>query len=216
ASVSGRVALDGCTVHVHDAWEDFVNLAVPELVRDTRRTILGVPLLSKGAVAGVIILPRSRVEPFTKRQIALVETFAEQAVIAIENARSFEAEQVSNRELQESLQQQTATADVLKVISRSTFDLQAVLDTLVGAAARLCEADMAQISRPTDAGHYVAAKYGFSPEYLEHHKALTVALGRGSLTGRVLLEGKPVQIPDVLADPEYTDLESQRLGGYRT
>ena len=131
ASVSGRVAIDGCTVHVHDAWEDSVNLAVPELVRDIRRTILGVPLLSKGAVAGVIILPRSRVEPFTKRQIALVETFAEQAVIAIENARLFEAEQISKRELQESLQQQAATADVFKVISRSTFDLQAVLDTLV-------------------------------------------------------------------------------------
>ena len=119
------------------------------------------------------------------------------------------------RELDDARQQQAATADVLKVISRSTFDLQAVLNTLTESATRLCEADMAAITRQKGTAHYWATSYGFPPELSEYLKSIPLEPGRGSVVGRTLLEGKTVNIRDVLVDPEYTLLEFQRSAGYR-
>jgi len=136
-------------------------------------------------------------------------TFADQAVIAIENARLL-------NELRQSLQQQTATADVLKVISRSAFDLRTVLQTLVESAARLCDADKASISRERDGALYRAETYGFSREFLDYVQDFPIKPDRGSASGRALLQGQVVHIADATADPEYTLTDVRRLGGYRT
>jgi signal transduction histidine kinase len=170
------------------------------------RSIISVPMAKDDVAIGAMTIYRREVRPFTEKQVELVGNFAAQAVIAIENTRLL-------NELRESLDQQTATADVLKVISRSTFDLQTVLNTLTESAARLCEADMAQIMRPKGEGFYSAANFGHTPEYSDFIRNFTFLAGRGSVTGRVLLEGKPIQIADVLADSEYN---VPKLGGFRT
>ena len=173
------------------------------------RTLLAVPMVKDNELIGAFGLNRQQVRPFTDKQIALVKNFAAQAVIAIENARLL-------NELRQSLEQQTATADVLKVISRSRFDLQTVLNTMLSSAARLCQANHSFIFLRENDAYQLAVGSGDIPEWIGYLKEQTIKPGRGTVAARAVLEGRTVHIPDVLADSEYTFLEAQKRGGFRT
>jgi len=212
----GRALVEGRIVQILDVLADPEYTYREGPMLSGTRTIVGVPLMREGTPIGVITLQRRSVHAFTEKQIDLVSTFADQAVIAIENARLFDEVQTRTRDLSESLQQQTATADVLKIISRSAFDLRTVLQTLIESAARFCDADKATILREKDGAFFRTETYGFSREFMDYVKDVPIKAERGSASGRALLEGRIVHIPDVTADPEYTLVETQRLGDYRT
>ena len=179
------------------------------------RSAVAVPMLRDGLPIGCIAVGRAETGLLADKQVELLKTFADQAVIAIENVRLFDEVQVRTAELSESLQQQTATADVLKVISRSAFDLQNVLDTLAESAAHLCDADIADFYRLVDDGFQWTTTFSRDPEAAPAHTKIMRQPGRGSVSGRVLLERKTVHVPDFEADPAFTFTEVARQRGVR-
>ena len=219
-SVTGRAVTDRQEIHVYEEVTD-LDTEFPESTIWERqrgfltRTRLAVPLLRKGAPLGAILIRRVESCPFTDKQIALLKTFADQAVIAIENVRLFKELQDRNRQLTESLEQQTATSEVLKVISRSTFDLQPVLDTLVENAARLCNASLAWMSR-MEGEHFITCAFTgeFPPEVRD--QLSPQALGRDQIMGRVLLDRRIIHVTDITEEPELQESRVPRLTNTRT
>ena len=216
--VTGRAIVDRATVHVADlqaAADEF-----PEGAAYARqyghKTTLAAPLLSEGNPIGAILIRRSEVRPFSKKQIALLETLADQAVIAIENTRLFEAEQASKRELKESLEYQTATSEVLSVISRSPTQLQPVLDTIARTSQRLCEADRSSVWRLVDGAFQVVATSDYSRAIADYMTREPVPADRSSLAGRCVLEKSTLHVHDRLNEPDLPPLPQSYATGART
>jgi two-component system NtrC family sensor kinase len=216
ATITGRVFMDGKPVHVADVQHDpEYNFGQAPTI-GAYRAVLAVPLMRDGAVEGVLLLGRPEPGPFSQRQIDLVQTFADQAVIAIENVRLFEEVQAKTSDLSESLQQQTATAEVLKVISRSAFDLDVVLNSLTRSAVELCNATYGAISLYRGGVLVFMAQTGCTPEFAELLWSHPAKLDRKSVTGRTGLLRTVVQVPDVMLDEDYDYHGGEIVGNYRS
>ena len=214
-SASGRVVSERATVHIPDI------LADPEYTRSElqkrggQRTVLGVPLMRKGMPIGVIALHRAKVRPFTDKQIDLVETFADQAVIAIENVRLFDDVQARTRELTESLDQQTATSEVLQVISSSPGDLEHVFKAMLENAVRLCEAKFGQLVRCEGDAFRAVAMHNPPPSFGElRRRAPVFRVNPGTTLGRAAAAKQTVQIVDVQAEAAYRDTPTDSSGAH--
>ncbi|HXA98810.1 MAG TPA: GAF domain-containing protein, partial [Candidatus Dormibacteraeota bacterium] len=214
-----RAALERRTIHIHDVQSD------PEYTYEGQhvapyRTVLVIPVLRAQELLGVIIIHRHEVRPFTDGQVALMETFADQAAIAIENARLLSELQARNADLTEALEQQTATSEILRVISRSPTDAQPVFDTIVASAARLCEAEFSAVARFEGGLLHLVAVNNMSPEETEaYHSLFPRPPLRDFVIGRAFVDGRPVHVDDVLTDPDYDPqtLEVlQRAAPYRS
>jgi GAF domain-containing protein/HAMP domain-containing protein len=217
-SVAGRAVVDGVPFQIEDlaqASEEELPVGRELQRRVGHHTALAVPLMREDHAIGAIQLWRMETRAFTEKQVALVKTFADQAAIAIENARLFAEVQARTRELQESLEYQTATSEVLNVISRSPSNIEPVLDAIAETAQRLCQSEHVFIMRLKDGLYHVAVAKNATPEQMAFLRANPFAADRGSVTGRVALERRTIHIADVLADPEYTKNVSGHRG-FRT
>jgi GAF domain-containing protein len=203
-TVVGRAAMNHDVVQITDAWTDPLYDKKKDAELGGVRSMIGVPLMHDGRPIGVIALARTRVEPFVEREIELVKNFADQAVIAIENARLLAELRQRTADLTESLEQQTATSSVFEVISRSAFDLQAVFETVAESSVRLCGADRAFILRFDGEMLRVVATHNAAPEFKNWVSQHPIRPGRHSAAARAGLERRTIHIPDALADPEYS------------
>jgi signal transduction histidine kinase/CHASE3 domain sensor protein len=204
ATIVGRTALEGRTVHVPDVLEDPEFTWFESQAKGHQRTVLGVPLLRGDAVIGVITLSRNTVRPFTDKEIELVTTFADQAVIAIENVRLFDAVQARTRELTEALEQQTATSAILRVISTSPTDVQPVFETIVRDAVALCGSLFANVFRYDGELLHLVASHNVGPDYVELLRAkYPMRPDSSQVSGRAVLTRSVVRLEDALADPHY-------------
>jgi two-component system NtrC family sensor kinase len=202
----GLVAAERQTIHLRDVLSDPRFTDLRRQRQSKVRTMLGVPLLRDQKVIGVVFLARTEVRPFSDNQVKLVTSFADQAVIAIQNARLFNEVQAKTSDLSEALHFQTATSDVLKVISRSPDALQPVLDVIVEISRELCNTDASTIFLLRDGKFHVAAVTGLLPTHLEILRANPAAVDQpGSVLSRVAREKRTLNFANVADDPELAE-----------